>query len=447
MEQAAPWRRRAGEESGIDARPRHFSTMIHQHARPDVVIIGAGAAGVAAARETLACGLTCQVLEARGRVGGRAQTDRCGTPFSLDLGCEWLHSADRNILAGLAPSLGFALDKREPPWRKRHPQRGFGESEQDLFAAEQDAFWERLEQAGAKARRTGIDRAAAELLDPHARYNGFIDAVSTYYNGAPLLRVSVLDFDRYVDTDVNWRVEEGYGSLIEKLAEDLPIWLGCEVASVDASDRLIKVQTAMGTVQTERLIVTVPSSVLAAGAIRFTPPINEHVQAAAGLPLGVADKLFLRLEEPEAFAPDTRLIGSPERRDTGTYTMRSRGRPLVEGYFGGDYARHLEKGGLDAFVDAARREIASAYGSDIGAGLTPIVATGWALDPLSLGSYSHALPGHADARAILATPIEERIFFAGEATSPHFFSTAHGAYEEGLRAARAVAASAALTAS
>ena len=412
--------------------------MTLHSSRPDVVVIGAGAAGIAAAREVLAGGLTCQVLEARMRLGGRAHTDACGTPDRLDLGCEWLHSANRNVLAELARKLGYGLDKRDPPWRKRHPQRGFTDADQDLFAAEQGAFWQRLDEAGCAARRTGVDRPASELLDPHARFNGFIDAVSTYYNGAPLDRVSVIDFDRYEDTGEDWRVEGGYGAMIAALGADLPVRLGCWVTAVDARGRTIRVATDQGDLDADRVIVTVPTSVLAAGAIRFHPALDDHLQAAAGLPLGVADKLFFRMEEPEIFAPDTRLIGSPERRDTGTYTLRSRGRDLVEGYFGGDYARHLEAGGLPAFVDAARREMNEAYGSDIGRTLTPIVATRWARDPLSLGSYSHALPGHSDGRAVLATPVDNRIYFAGEATSRHFFSTAHGAWEEGTRAGRAL---------
>ena len=212
------------------------------------------------------------------------------------------------------------------------------------------------------------------------------------------------------------------------------------MTAIDATGRSIRIATTAGTVETERVIVTVPTSVLVAGTIRFIPALDGHMHAAAGLPLGVADKLFFRLTRPEAFAPDTRLIGSATRRDTGTYTIRSRGRDLVEGYFGGDYARHLEAGGLPAFVDAALREMADAYGSDIGDMLVPITATSWARDALSLGSYSHALPGRADARAALATPVDRRIVFAGEATSPRFFSTAHGAYEEGLRAVRRLAA-------
>lgn len=406
--------------------------------RYDVIVVGAGAAGIAAGRELEAAGLSVLVLEARGRLGGRAHSDRCGTPYPLDLGCEWLHSADRNILAELAPRLGFAIDRRDPPWVKRHPQRGFGDEEQERFGEEQGAFWERLAEAGAAAQRTGHDRPAAELLDPEARYNGFIDAISTYYNGAPLARVSVIDFDRYVDTEENWRVVGGYGTMIAAAGAGLDIRLGCRVDAIDHGGAVVRVETDAGTLEARRVVVTAPTSVLAAGAIRFAPALDGHLHAATGLPLGIADKLYLRLTEPEAFAPDSRLIGSPERRDTGSYTLRPGGRDLVEGYFGGDYARHLEGGGLDAFVDAARREIAEAYGHDIGGKLEPVVATAWASDPLSLGSYSHALPGHADDRAVLAEPVDGRIFFAGEATSRHFFSTAHGAYEEGLRAARAI---------
>ena len=413
--------------------------MTFHSSRPDVVVIGAGAAGIAAAREVLAGGLSCQVLEARRRLGGRAHTDACGTPDPLDLGCEWLHSADRNVLVDVARRHGYSVDQRDPPWRKRHVQRGFDEADQEIFAAEQDAYWERLEDAARTAQETGFDRPASEFLDPHARFNGFIDAISTFYNGAPLDRVSVLDFDRYEDSSIDWRVEGGYGAMIAALGADLPVRLGCRVMSVETQGRTIRVDTDQGALDTDNVIVTVPTSVLAAGNIRFDAALDHHLHAAAGLPLGVADKLFLRMEQPEAFECDTRLIGSPERRDTGTYTLRSRGRNLVEGYFGGDYARHLEAGGLPAFVDAAQREMADAFGSDISCKLTPIIATGWASDPLSLGSYSHALPGHSDDRAALATPMDGRLFFAGEATSRNFFSTAHGAWEEGTRVGRILA--------
>ena len=405
----------------------------------DVVVVGAGAAGIAAGRALRRRGLSFLVLEGRDRLGGRAHTDRCGTPYALDLGCEWLHSADRNVLAGVATDHGFALDKSEPPWRRRSAQPGFGAAEQAAFGAEQEAFYARLEDAADEVRRTGHDRPASALLDPAARWNGLTDAVSTYYNGAPLDRVSVLDFDRYVDTDVNWRVKDGYGAMIAALGADLPVRFGCRVTGVDCTGHGVRVETAEGAVEAAAVIVTVPTNVLASGAIRFAPTLDDHMQAASHLPLGVADKVFFTLDGAGAFEPDTRVIGAPKRRDSGSYTLRSGGRPLLEGYFGGDYARHLEAGGLAAFVSAAREEITAALGRDIGASLAPVVATSWARDLLALGSYSHALVGHADARAALATPVDDRLLFAGEATSKHFFSTAHGAFEEGARAARAVA--------
>ena len=401
----------------------------------DAIVIGAGAAGLSAARALHAAGLDILVLEARDRLGGRAHTASCGTSYALDLGCEWLHSADENVLARLAPEHGFTLDKSDPPWSRHAPQRGLDEAEVERVEAEQAVFWERLEQAGAAAQRSGRDHPASECFDGRAYGNGALDAISTYYNGAPWSRVSVIDFDRYVDTGVNWRVRGGYGAMIAALGRDLPVRLGCRVTEVGLAGRGVRVSTDQGTLEARRVVVTAPTNVLAAGAIRFDPAADDQLDAASHLPLGVADKLFFHLNDAEAFEPDTRLSGPVTRRDIGSYTLRPGGRALVEGYFGGDYARHLEEGGLAAFVDAARREIAEALGSDIGHRLAPVVATGWARDPLSLGSYSHALPGHADARAVLARPVEDRLWFAGEATSTRFFSTAHGAWEEGARAA------------
>ena len=413
--------------------------MTSSSQRLDVVVVGAGAAGIAAGRTLRRLGLSFLILEGRDRLGGRAHTDRCGTPYPLDLGCEWLHSADRNVLAGMAVEHGFTLDKSDPPWRRRSAQPGFGAAEQAAFGAEQEAFYARLEDAAAAVRRTGRDRPASELLDPAARWNGLTDAISTYYNGAPLDRVSVLDFDRYVDTDVNWRVRGGYGTMIAALGADLPVRRGCRVTGVDLAGHGVRVETAEGAVEAAAAIVTVPTTVLASGAICFAPSLDDHMQAAAHLPLGLADKVFFTLKDADAFEADTRLVGAPERRDSGSYTLCSGGGALLEGCLGGDYARDLEAGGLPAFVDAARSEITAALGRDMGASRTPVVATGWARDPLALGSYSHALPGHAEARAVLATAVDDRLLFAGEATSKHFFSTAHGAYEEGARAARALA--------
>lgn len=412
-----------------------------------IVVIGAGAAGLAAAGELRGAGRDVLVrdvivrdvliLEARDRPGGRAHTHRLDGGHLVDLGCEWMHSADRNVLTERAEAAGLAIDRSPPPWERRTPQPNFDAAAQEDFAKASQAFYARL----AEAARAGVDRPAATCLEPGGRWNALLGAVSTYYNGAPLDRVSVLDFDRYIDTDVDWRLEGGYGAFIASFAADLPIRYGCVVTRIDATGRDLVVETSQGTLAASAAIVTLPTGVLASGAVRFDPPLADHLQAAADLPLGVADKLYFELDGAEAFEPDSRLLGAIDRVDTGSYTIRPRGRRLVEGYFGGDYARELERGGLPAFEAAARAEIVAAYGSDFGRRLRALTATFWARDPFSRGSYSHALPGHADARARLATPAADgRILFAGEATSPRFFSTAHGAFEEGQRAGRMLTA-------
>ena len=421
---------------GVLASRRHLDAMALRREPSEVVVIGAGAAGIAAARELRRLGRRVLVLEARDRIGGRAHTVPLGPHAPLDLGCEWLHSADCNILAETAASLGFTLDRSDPPWRRPSYSAAPGTGDAEASREAYGAFDERLARAAEAAERSGRDRPAADLLEPGGRWNGFIGAISTYYNGAPPERVSVVDYGRYRDTEHDWRVEGGYGGLVAALGAGLAIRLGCAVTAVDATGLRLRIATDQGTIEADQLVVTVPASVLASGAIRFAPAFDDHLAAAAGLPLGVADKLYLALEGAKDFPPDTRLRTSGARTDTGSYTLRPRGRPIVEGYFGGDYARALEAGGVEAFAAAALEEIAEALGTGFRRRLTPILATAWARDPLSLGSYSHALPGRADARAVLATPVDGRIVFAGEATSPHFFSTAHGAFETGLAAAR-----------
>ncbi len=407
--------------------------------RLHVVVIGAGAAGIAAGRELRRLGCSVLLLEARDRLGGRAHTIDAGVGAPLDLGCEWLHSADRNILAAAAPSFGFAVDRSEPPWeRLPYPSASGAISPENSHLA-YARFDERLAEAAAVAERTGQDRPAADMLERGGNGNGRIGAISTYYNGAPPERVSVVDYGRYCDTGINWRVVGGYGALLAAMGAELPVRFGCAVTAVDATGARLAITTTQGTLEADRVIVTVPTSVLAAGAIRFTPALDDHMAAAAGLPLGIAEKLYFALDEAEEFAPDTPLAAT-DRIDIGSYTLRPRGRPMIEGYFGGDYARALGAGGLRSFAAAALDEIAAAMGRDFCRRLTPVVATGWARDPLSLGSYSHALPSRAEARAILAAPASDRIIFAGEATSTHFFSTAHGAFETGLAAAALAAA-------
>jgi len=406
----------------------------------DVAIIGAGAAGLGAAHALAGSGLSAIVLEARDRLGGRAWTVQASPKVTFDVGCGWLHSADKNSFVAIAKQLGFELNKDLPPWRERAHGNAFPPGERDDFMRAMDAFYERLWQAAQK----GKDEPASLSLEVGNRWNPMIDAISTYINGCELKDMSTLDWDAYEDTDLNWRVRRGYGALVSAYGAPCPVALNCNVTLIDHSGKRIRIETSQGTLTADNAIVTVPTNLIADETIRFSPPLPSKIDAAAGLPLGVDDKVTLALEDAEAFPKEANLRGATMRTEMGTYHIRPFGQPCIEGFFGGSFARALEDSGEGAIAAQAISEIAGFLGNDIRRKLKPLYESRWARDPFARGSYSHALPGRADDRAVLAAPVDGRLFFAGEATSPTFFTTAHGARDSGERAGREVLAAAGL---
>jgi len=400
----------------------------------DVAIIGAGAAGLGAAHALKNSALSFIVLEARDRVGGRGHTIMAAPEITFDLGCGWLHSADKNAFVKIAEGLDFEIDRTLPPWRERAYGKVFPQAARNEFIRALDEFYDRAWEAAQK----GEDAPADLYLEPGNRWNPMIDAISTYVNGSELDRVSILDMDAYEDTNINWRVRRGYGALMAAYGASLPLAFNCVVTLVDHSAKRVRIETSQGTLAADKVIVTVPTNLIADGAIRFHPALPDKVDAAANLPLGLADKVMLALDEPEALPSEGNLRAATMRTEMGTYHLRPFGQPCIEGFFGGRFARQLEDAGDGAIAAHSIDEIASLLGNDFRRKLKPLKESRWAHDPFARGSYSHALPGHSTKRAVLAVPVDGRLFFAGEATSPNFFTTAHGAHDSGVRAAREV---------
>jgi monoamine oxidase len=402
--------------------------------RIDVAIVGGGAAGIGAARRLAGEPASCLLLEARDRLGGRAFTLVGRSGAGIDLGCGWLHSADRNPWVAIAEDLGYHIDKTPPPWMKQAFGVNFAPQDQHAYRKAFTEFDERLAAAAG-----GPDRPASELMDPEqARWKPLLDAFSGYYNGAPFEEISVHDYAAYDDSGVDWRVSEGYGAAVAAAGGELPFALNTPVTLIDRSKTPLRVHTPAGVVDARTVIVAIPTTVLAEGGLKFDPPLAEKIEAAAALPLGHVDKAFLRLAEPEALPEESHLFGRTDTAETASYHLRPFGRPLIESFFGGRLAGELEREPYGAFASFALDELAALLGSDVRKILRPLTETRWGADPFSRGAYSHALPGFAGMREALARPVEDRIFFAGEACSPHAFSTAHGAYETGVAAAEAV---------
>ncbi|KQN14620.1 flavin monoamine oxidase family protein [Sphingomonas sp. Leaf30] len=411
------------------------------------VVIGGGAAGIAAARTLHDAAQDVLMVEANDRLGGRAHSlsvddllsserDKLDANVALagsrlDAGCGWLHSARRNPWTGIAEASGFLVDRSDANWRTQWRDLGFSPADQASSSiAYQD--WN----ARALAALDGPDCPLSDFVDAHDPWRPTIDAISGYANGANLSQVSLHDWAAYENaaSDDNWTVKQGYGTLVTSHAAGLPIRLSTPVTRIDHGGRRIRLDTPSGMIDADHVIVCVPTTVLARSQIRFDPPLPDKHAAAADLPLGLADKVFLHVDRPE-WPANAHLVGNPYAACTASHRLSPFGWPIVESFFGGDCAEMLEDGDAAAF---AIDELVALLGSDWRRRFTPLVATRWRQEPWIGGSYSHARIGCAGQRAILAAPVDGRIFFAGEACHREDFSTAHGAYETGVAAARAI---------
>lgn len=395
------------------------------------LVVGGGAAGIAAARALHDAGQEVLLVEAKDRLGGRAHTIALDG-HTLDAGCAWLHSARRNPWTTLADAYGLHVERIEPGWRRQWRDLGFPPADHDAFGRASEAM-----EAAAHAALPGPDRALGDFIAPGDPWRPLLDAVSGYINGASLDAVSIRDWAAYDDaaSDDNWPIREGYGTLVARHAAGVPVRLGVRVTRIDHAGRTLRAETDAGTIEADRVIVAVPTTTLATGALAFDPPLPAKQAAADALPLGLADKIFLRVEGP-AFPPGAHLIGNPRSAFTGSYRLAPFGWPLVEGFIGGDAAEALAREDDRAAFAFAVGELTALLGRDWR--FTPLARTRWRHDPDIGGSYSHARIGMADQREVLAAPVDDRLFFVGEACHPSDFSTAHGAYATGIAAAAAV---------
>ena len=275
----------------------------------------------------------------------------------------------------------------------------------------------------------------SDFLEPGGRWNALLGAMATYINGVEFEAMTVREYAVYHDSGMNWRVREGYGALIAAHAAPLDVRLNSPVTLVDRAGRRLRVVTPQGEISARAVIVAVPPGLIANARLRFAPALPEKLAAAHALPLGVADKVYLRVDDPGDLPVERRLFGATDTIETGNYTLRPFGRPLIDGYFGGAFARALEAEGEGAFARFAIEQICAVLGNDMRRRLHPVIASAWARDPWSLGAYSYANEGAQAARAVLAAPVDGRLFFAGEHCSDVDFSTAHGAYRSGVKAA------------
>ncbi len=402
----------------------------------DVAIVGAGAAGLAAARELSNRGTSFVLLEASHRIGGRGYTEEIlpGQPF--DLGCHWMHSASLNPFVKIADEFGFTYTKGSYP--KGGHWDGSWISEDDI--SEIDTYFEQQFNSMAKIIASGKDCSVFEASDREHKWTSLFDYIASLNSSSDVDQVSIADVLAYNDTDENWPVKQGFGELICRYGADIPVSLNSAVKSIDWSGKGVKLETAKCTIHAKHALITVSTGILAANDIRFTPELPPWKQEAiSALSLGNHNRICLAFSE-DAFGSDASegfttnaIDGEPM-----SFQIKPFGLNQVEAVTGGRFADWLERAGQQASIDYVEKKLQAVFGSDITKRVVARIVTAWRGDPWVKGAYSSAQPGKAHQRKELAKSIDDKLFFAGEATSSDAYATAHGAYLSGISAAQAM---------
>lgn len=422
-------------------------------AREHVVVIGAGMAGLTAARRLHDAGMTVTVLEARDRVGGRILTSRSWPDLPVDLGASWIHGITGNPLTRLAERadaatvrtdyssyvtynhrgdrLGRADERRLEYWRRRI----FRLIRRHQHDARDRSIWDTVSR--------GIDWNSLSPRDQRLARFVLTSYVEMEYAGG-LRRTSTY----WYDDDAAVRgpdvlFPDGYDALTDYQARGLTIRLGDPVQQVTRAPGGVSITTTRGTLVADRLIVTLPLGVLQSGTPDLTEVLDDrHLEAIEALGMGVLDKAVLRF--PRVFWDARRdwIEFIPARGTEWAEWVdltASTGAPALMGFNAAGTARRVERLSDRVVVQRAMSVLRTIYGADIP---TPadVQVTRWAQDPYALGSYSfNALGSRPQMRVDLSRPAADgRVFLAGEATDRKHFGTVTGAYLSGVRAARQV---------
>lgn len=418
--------------------------------RTEVVVVGAGIAGLAAARTLAQSHWDVVLLEARERIGGRIWT-RQDLGFPMDLGASWIHGISGNPISKLANTLGMETVRTHYGAIQVYRDDGAPLSKQEhnaLLTRYQSVLTQTYQMRAASSVERSLGSAvaaviaqqhfsAAEIRDLHYAFNSEIE----HDYGGAIADLSLKYWDQDGEFDgPDVLLPGGYRQIVDYLADGLTIQQGAVVTHIAYGDHGVQLLTAAGQeIQASYAIVTVPLGVLKRAAIQFQPalPIGKQ-QAIAKLGMGLLNKTWLKFSAP-FWDSKPELLGYIDagkgRWAEWLNFHHYSGQPVLLGFNAAAYAQTMESWEDNAIIDDALRVLRTLYGSAV---TEPegYAVTRWRQDEFAGGSYSYlaagAVPQHFDD---LARPVAGRLFFAGEATHRRYPQTVHGAYLSGIRAA------------
>jgi monoamine oxidase len=402
----------------------------------DIVVIGAGAAGIAAARRIVAANRKVIIVEAANQIGGRCITDTTTFDVPFDRGARWMHNPDTNPMMKLARSAGLDVFQAPVGQKIRIGRRNARASETEEFLA----ALVRANRAIDEASRRGADVSCASAMPKDL---GDWAGTAEFVLGAnatakDLSDLSIIDKVRAQDRSTPVACRQGLGTLIAKLGEQLPLALSTPVSRISWGSRDIGVETPAGRIDARAAILTVSSNLLASGNIKFTPDFpKRQLDAAAKLSLGSYDHIALQMPgNPLGLSRDDVLIEQSTSTRTAMLLANIGGSTVCSIDVAGAFGRELSSQGEGAMVAFAKEWLTKLFGSDVTASVKKSVATRWNSAPYVLGAMSAASVGGQGGRKILTEPLGS-LFLAGEATHETLWGTVDGAWESGERAADA----------
>lgn len=420
-----------------------FAVRAQLPSDPDVVVIGAGAAGIAAAHALIEQGKSVVVIEAADRVGGRAWTESNTFGIPFDHGCSWITSGDVNPHKPMADAWGFET--------LRHDGAGEalfvgGREANDQEWGQYDSAWSAVNRALAEAGEDGIDVAASTVVPQNIPFGGTSQTwIGAMDMGVDFKDLSTRDYWSGADTSPNYMIKDGYGALIKRQSDGLPVQLGTPATKVSWGGPGVSVETPAGTINAKACVITVSTGVLAAEAIAFDPPLPDWKQQAIDdVPMGLLAKIALQFDDTRLGLRSnewlTYLVDEDVPSEACFFLTWPFDYNVMIGFVGGDFGWELSAAGPDAAIDFGLDEVTRMLGSKARDSFVRGHFTGWATNPLTLGAYAAPRPGRADARLDLGRPLDDRVFFAGEAVAGAYVATAGGAAKSGAKVGSDVAA-------
>jgi monoamine oxidase len=401
----------------------------------DVIVIGAGAAGIAAARKLKAERLRVLVLEARERIGGRCVTDTTTFGIPFDRGAHWIHNPGSN------PVVTAANAKVDPAsrWQVVHiGSRPARDAEMEVFLAGQVRAQRALREPAKNKTDVPATRALPDNLGAWRTEIEFL--LGPYTLGKELSDVSAAELVSAAERANDAFAADGYGTLLARAATGLPIRTSKWVKQI-RWEKGVMLETEDAIWFPRAVILTCSTDALIAPDIKFVPPLPKRVNdAASSLALGSLDHIALDIPgNPFGLQKDDVVIEQANSPRTAALLANVSGTSLHVVTVGGNFGRELSAKGEPAMIDFAIDWLGSLFGRDVKRLVKNSAATRWNAERYIYGSMSAAGPGHGDARRVLHEPLNNKVWLAGEALHETKWGTVEGAWESGERAADSVA--------